>query len=214
MDQVEAQKISNVVGNILSLDNNCEDGQYYIRSLYFDSIENHDFHSKMNGDENRKKIRLRIYDLDTDKVKIEIKYKNNINQIKESMWISREDAIELIKCNYFVLLSYNNDLSNKLYNLMTLGQYRPVVMVDYYRKAFFHIENDIRITFDTDIRRSESNFDLFDKTTVLTPIFYEENVVLEVKFDNEIFGWIRDLLKGRNHSNRSMSKYCESRTWM
>jgi len=214
MDYIEAQKIEGIISKVLSKDKHSDQEAYFIRSLYFDSINNHDFNSKMNGDEERKKIRLRLYDLQTEWVKIEIKYKKNINQIKESILISRQDAKALIGCHYGVLLKYENDIASKLYNIMTIGQYRPVVIVDYYRRAYLHKENDLRITFDMDIRQTEANFNIFDESLVLNPIFPEEDLVLEVKYDNEMYGWVRELLKGRYHSNRSMSKYCSSRTWL
>lgn len=160
------------------------------------------------------KIRLRTYDLNDNEVKLEIKRKEGINQVKESVWIQKEDAKELVVGNYSVLLKYNSQTAETIYNIMTLGQYRPVVMVDYYRKAYYHRENNIRITLDRDIRSSESNFDMFNKSIMLTPVFDEGFSVLEVKYNSVILRWIKDALNGINLSKQSISKYCSSRTWI
>ena len=48
------------LNKLLDIDRNY-DG-YMIRSLYFDSINDSDYYDKLNGEMNRKKIRLRIYD--------------------------------------------------------------------------------------------------------------------------------------------------------
>ena len=76
----------------------------------------------------------------------------NINQIKETATITREDAISLINKDYRVLLKYDNNTCQSAYNIMTIGQYQPVVLVDYNRRAYIHSENNIRVTLDSDIR--------------------------------------------------------------
>ena len=47
----------------LVLQRDCHSGEqgYTVRSLYFDSLNNLDFYTKLAGTELRKKIRLRIY---------------------------------------------------------------------------------------------------------------------------------------------------------
>lgn len=211
---ISYQKVDKVLKQLLTKDENNNECDYYIRSLYFDTYDNYDFYSKMNGDVRRKKIRLRTYDLNDNEVKLEIKRKEGINQVKESVWIQKEDAKELVVGNYSVLLKYNSQTAETIYNIMTLGQYRPVVMVDYYRKAYYHRENNIRITLDRDIRSSESNFDMFNKSIMLTPVFDEGFSVLEVKYNSVILRWIKDALNGINLSKQSISKYCSSRTWI
>ena len=53
------------------------DKGYFIRSLYFDTINNKAFYEKMEGIEERKKYRLRIYDTKDKNVKFEIKKRIN-----------------------------------------------------------------------------------------------------------------------------------------
>lgn len=211
ISEVDYYKVDNLFKDVLKEDKNNKGFGYKIRSLYFDSIDNCDYYSKINGEEVRKKIRLRIYDTKTEKVKLEIKRKMNISQRKETSTISREDAIRLINKDYSVLLKYNNETAKSAYNIMTIGQYRPVVLVDYNRKAYIHEENNIRVTLDSDIRSNEFNFDMFDDDIIMNPIVNYYNALLEVKFDGELFCWISQALSNLDTTNQSLSKYCSSR---
>lgn len=204
-------RINKILSTILTSDPNNKDYGYTIRSLYFDSLNNDDYYSKIGGEEVRKKIRLRIYDVDTDEVKLEIKRKINLNQIKESMIITKEDAIKLINKEYDVLLKYKSSTAKSAYNIMTMGQYRPVVLVDYERRAYMHVENNIRVTLDSNIRSNEFDFDMFNKDLTLIPVFDNYDAILEVKYDGELFCWISQALAGLDAVNQSLSKYCSSR---
>lgn len=209
--EMDYYKVNELFKEVLTPDPNNKNYGYRIRSLYFDSLNNDDYYAKVNGEEIRKKIRLRIYDTSTDKVKLEIKRKINVSQRKETTTISREDAIALINKDYSVLLKYKNDTAKSAYNIMTIGQYRPVVLVDYNRRAYIHSENNIRVTLDSDIKSNEFDFDMFNEDILMTPIVDYYNAVLEVKFDGELFCWISQALAGLDTTNRSLSKYCSSR---
>lgn len=202
---------NNVFKNMLLEDPNNKDFGYSVRSLYFDSINNCDFYSKMHGEEVRKKIRLRIYDTNDQVVKLEIKRKINVDQIKESTEITRDDAIRLINKEYQVLLKYNNSTAQNVYNIMTIGQYQPVVLIEYNRRAYLHTENNIRVTLDSDIRANETNFDLFSNTVSMIPVFNHYHAILEVKYDGELFCWITQIMNSKDGVNQSLSKYCTSR---
>lgn len=186
---------------------------YSIRSLYFDTPSNTDFHEKMDGLEKRKKIRLRCYSHEDTVVKLEIKRKIGDNQRKLSVMISREDAKELIKCNYDVLLKYSGQAVETIYNLMKFEHYVPVVLIEYRRKAFIHPTNNIRITLDSDIRSSETCFGLFDKHPMLYPTMEENNYILEVKYDGFLYKWIGEILWRCDTSRLAISKYSTSR-WL
>lgn len=209
--EMDYYKVNELFKEVLTPDPNNKSYGYRIRSLYFDSLNNDDYYAKVNGEEIRKKIRLRIYDTKTEEVKLEIKRKMNVSQRKETTTISREDAIALINKDYSVLLNYENDTAKSAYNIMTIGQYRPVVLVDYNRRAYIHNENNIRVTLDSDIKSNEFDFDMFNEDILMTPIVDYYNAVLEVKFDGELFCWISQALAGLDTTNRSLSKYCSSR---
>lgn len=204
-------ELSQRLYNILKEDKNNGQGGYLVRSLYFDSHSNSDFYEKLVGVEDRKKIRLRIYRHDEPRVKLEIKRKYGDSQIKRTISISREDAQGLIDQDYDVLLKYDSDVARTIYNIMKVNRLRPVVLIEYRRKAFIHPMNEIRLTLDTEIRSNEFNFDFFAKDPVLVPTEDYFTGILEVKFNGFIFKWITDILKDFNLDRQSYSKYMVSR---
>lgn len=209
--EVDYHRVNELFKSILTPDENNGKFGYKIRSLYFDSINNNDYYAKLGGEEVRKKIRLRIYNTKDTFVKLEIKRKINISQIKETVIITKEDAISLINKDYSVLLKYDNDIAKAAYNIMTMGQYQPVVLIDYNRIAYIHSENNIRVTLDSDIRSNEFDFNMFSDDVIMTPVFDYYNALLEVKFDRELFCWISQALVGLDTTNYSISKYCTGR---
>ena len=69
---------------------------YTVRSVYFDSITNEDYEDKKNHADEKKRIRVRVYHPDDKVAKFELKRKSFGRELKESIVISREDAIQNI----------------------------------------------------------------------------------------------------------------------
>lgn len=111
---------------------------YTVRSVYFDSIVNEDYRDKREHADEKKRIRLRVYDPDDQKAKFELKRKSFERELKESVVISREDAQRLLQRDYSALLHYDSDTARYAYDLMTTRLYRPVSLVEYDRRAFTH----------------------------------------------------------------------------
>lgn len=203
--------LSQKLSNVLVEDKHNGDRGYIIRSLYFDDYSDGDFYDKLAGLENRKKIRLRVYSVHDKKVKLEIKRKYGDSQQKLSVLIDREDAKELIKCNYEVLRKYDSETARSIYNIMKINRSRPAVLIEYRRKAFIHPMNNIRITLDNDICSNEFDLDLLDENVVMIPTDDYDTDILEVKYNNFIFKYITDLFTSLNLERQSYSKYMVSR---
>ena len=82
IDFAQYASLTNILKSVLLEDKNNGINGYPIRSLYFDSYDNSDFYEKLNGQENRKKIRLRTYSPESPVVKLEIKRKIGDSQEK------------------------------------------------------------------------------------------------------------------------------------
>lgn len=186
---------------------------YMVRSLYFDTIYNDDFFEKMAGIERRQKIRLRIYDVNAKTAKLEIKEKQGTAQLKRSLIVSREDAMELQKGNYEVLKKYEEPLAEELYTTMTTKMYRPACMVEYQRIAFVNYTNDTRITLDSDIRSNEGNYNIFDPKLQMYPVSDETKMVLEVKYNGFLLSYIKDIVGTIECHESANSKYCMARKY-
>lgn len=184
---------------------------YMIRSLYFDTPFDTDFFEKQAGIEIRRKVRLRIYDPKQNFAMLEMKQKQGDQQLKRSLRISKKDAEQLIKGNYSVLLSYNEPFAAEMYAFMQTRCYRPCTIVQYNRKAFIAKENKIRITFDNNIVATESSFDLFSEKLNMNPVLDPYDVVLEVKYNGFLLGYIKELINSIDKSELSVSKYVLAR---
>lgn len=131
LHQHEAMYFADQFDQLLMKDSFSEKGNYLVRSLYFDSIRDRDFFEKVNEQNLRRKIRLRIYNPNDQTAKLEIKQKENVFQKKRSLTLSREHALALIDGNYSVLFDYEDELAAEFYSLMTMGIYRPKTIVEY-----------------------------------------------------------------------------------
>ncbi len=203
--------LKELLDNVMTRDPNTKaTGQYYIRSLYFDSVDNIDYMTKMAGVEKRKKIRLRIYDTKTEWVKLEIKNRYGSYMLKESLSIKRDDAIRMIGGDFEVLGNYTKAVAEKARNIMTTGLYSPKTIVDYDREAYVYPEHNVRVTFDKNIRAVSSD-DLFNNNLSMTPLIREPVMVLEVKYDRVLPEYLKDAISSVRLLNSSISKYCMAR---
>jgi hypothetical protein len=184
---------------------------YFVRSLYFDTILDADFFDKIDGLEQRRKIRLRIYPPNCETVKLEVKEKSGAYQRKRSLTVSSEDARALITRDFSVLLRIEHPLAQELFGVMSAEVYLPRCIVEYKRQAFLAPGSDTRLTFDSQIRAGEGSSDLFAPTLGLCPILDPSDITLEVKYSQFLFGYIRDTLGEYGKTERSVSKYCLSR---
>ena len=186
---------------------------YMVRSLYFDTIYHDDYFEKMAGVERRRKIRLRIYDVNSPTAKLEIKEKQGGSQLKRSLTVTREEAEKIQTGDYTCLLEKDEPLAEELYSFMTSKQYKPVCIVEYKRRAFMAPTNDIRITFDSDIRSNEGNFNIFDKNLQTYPVYPMGNTILEVKYNGFLLSYIKDMIGTIDCNESASSKYCMARTF-
>ena len=60
---------------VLKSDAHTKDGKYHIRSLYFDDYWNSAYLDKIGGFSERKKYRIRLYNLDDSFIRLECKIK-------------------------------------------------------------------------------------------------------------------------------------------
>jgi hypothetical protein len=210
ISQADCRAMSEALDNALERDSHDRGKGYFIRSLYFDSLENRAFEEKMAGIERRKKFRLRLYDFDSNKVKLEVKSKFNSSIFKESMWISKKHALELQKGSCDVLLDYENALARKVFAEFTHYCYSPVVVVDYVREAFLWPFNNVRVTFDQGLKSNSIDLNMFDKGIFMKPLISQNLAVLEVKFDHFLPEWLKSLIRMRS-CNSAISKYCVGR---
>jgi len=187
---------------------------YIVRSLYFDSIRNKDYFAKEDGEDVRKKIRLRIYSAQDKNAKLEVKEKTDGMQRKRSLSITREESEKLMSGDYGFLAEKDDSFAQALYYLMTKEIYRPKCIVEYDRYAFIHPDNNIRVTFDQNLRMSEDPADMFRPVNKMIPVARSSDITLEVKYDGFLYSSIKSAIGDDLTINVSSSKYCRVREHM
>ena len=211
----EYMYLKKLLGSVLKGDKNAaEGGRYFIRSLYFDTMSNVNFHQKEDGVQERRKIRLRVYDENARFAKLEIKNKVGAGIYKESVSIKRGDADSMAKGNFSVLLGYRNPTALRVYRLFKTQCYRPAVLIDYEREAFVVPVFTGRITFDTNIRAASGRNGLSTSQKEMKRLFSEPKVILEVKYNHMLPEHIKSLLGSSACVPMAVSKYCMGRTLM
>ena len=158
-----------------------------------------------------KRVRLRVYSLEDQMVKFEIKKKKSGNQIKDSLLITREDAMEMIDGNFEVLKKYPGDTSELGYEVCTTMGYRPISMVEYKRRAYTHPFFNTRMTLDNELKYCNFNYNLFDENPNYQQVLPLTETILEVKYDRYLFPQIQDVLAQCNLKKCYVSKFGSSR---
>ena len=161
-----------VLRPLMQLDpNGNENNEYHIRSLYFDTINDDALEEKIAGVGNRKKYRIRIYNFSDRVIKLECKSKYGDLISKQSVSIPRELAEQLIAGDPEGLQRMRHPLFHDVFREMRTRLLRPAVIVDYVREAYIHPAEEVRITFDKQLRTGLFSRDMFNPALPTYPVF-------------------------------------------
>lgn len=212
INRIQALELNKLFRSIMEIDSNADEtGGYWVRSLYFDTLNNKDYYEKVIGHSIRKKIRLRIYNFSEEIVKLEIKNKYNNYIYKETMNITGKDADRLIKGDSSVLFRYNDRVAHRVFAFMHQEIYRPAVIIDYEREAYLYSFQNIRVTIDKNLRSTSNCFSFFDKYIPMIPTFDDHLFVLEIKYDKMLPAFLQKALSHLEAQRSQISKYCIGR---
>lgn len=191
-----------------------KDGSYFIRSLYFDDYQDSAFREKMGGNDARDKYRIRIYNMQDDVIKLERKHKAGAHIQKYSLRLSRKECDALIAGDISFLLGRRERFAHELYAAFRTTFLQPRVIVDYEREAYVFSHQDVRVTFDKNIRTAYRSTALFDPHLITYPVVDDYDMVMEVKFNAYLPGYIHTLVQPVVNAQRSaISKYCLCRKY-
>ena len=183
------------------------DGEYFIRSLYYDDIYLSAYYEKLDGIKDRRKYRIRAYNFDKSYISLELKGKNDKLCYKKSCIITYEEYNKLLSKDYNSIQVNDRELlSDFIFELKTKNLV-PMILVDYNREAYIYDQQDVRITFDSNIRFGSFNNDLFDDKAFTEKVFDDNSVLLEVKYNDRIPSFINDIIKSTKIVKIGISKY-------
>ena len=202
--------LSRALDRVLDRDPNGDvNNEYHIRSLYFDTVYNDALYDKLAGVQDRNKYRIRIYNFSDKVIKMECKTKFGSLISKRSISIPRDLCEQLIAGDPEGLENTRSGLLNEVYREMTVNLLRPVVIVDYVREAYLHQAEEVRITFDKQLRTGMRSTDLFNPHVPTIPPLENGEMILEVKYNHSLPPYIRDILSTYcpNAVQSAISKY-------
>ncbi len=206
-DAAHAQ-LSALLGSVLQLDAHArENGEYFIRSLYFDDVYDTAFHDKMGGVENRDKYRIRIYNCSDKLIFLERKHKRGELIAKSSVRITRRLCEQLMDGNPSGLDRAENPLLRDMFREMRTKLLKPAVIVDYHREAYTHPAEDVRITFDKRLHSGLFSYDLFNPELNGVSPLEAGKMILEVKYNRYLPDYIKSMLGTVPSVKCAISKY-------
>ena len=185
----------------------CGRGYYFIRSLYFDTLDNQCYRENEAGCDRRDKYRIRIYNADLGKIVLEKKSKERQMTSKKSCVISKEICKKLMANQQVQIPKDMPEVVKELLTEMKLKGMRPAVIVEYQRFPYVEKNGNVRITFDENIASSSDIENFLDEKITTRPILGKGQSVLEVKWDEFLPSYIREHMWMDNLQWSGFSKY-------
>ena len=191
---------------------------YPVSSIYLDTDDLALFHSSLNGEKNRYKLRVRAYENNPDKpVFAEVKQRMGRIICKHRASL-RRDTIDLLHWSepFSEEQLVDSDDESQKESLMLFSQLserlgaEPKICVRYQREAYeSDLEEPVRITFDTDISYARVPGNPLELWSAPQTWALLEHIptVLEIKFTDTYPAWVRRMIQRFQLNRISLAKY-------
>ena len=178
-------------------------GTSTIQSLYFDTIDDKLVKRSIEKPRSKEKLRLRSYNLSNmdDEVFLEIKKKYKGIVYKRRIGIKQKDVNKFLKGEINLSGQIGKELNYFRDFYETL---EPRMLLIYDREPY--VDNDIRITFDHNIRYRSFDFD-FSKGYYGNSITNEDLILMELKIKDAYPFWVIEAFEKLDIKQVSFSKY-------
>lgn len=193
---------------LMQPDSHMSDSGYFIRSLYFDTLDNTGYYNKVNGLYQRFKLRIRLYSFTSSTLNLEIKQKRGDRVLKKAFLITRDEAQTIVNGNWPQHIAQL---------LLTEGilceAYHPKVVIDYQREAYTYPFQKIRLTFDEHIAASHQYNGFLCEDLQTQSIQPQGQRVFEIKYEDMLPQHIIDFIETAALQISGFSKYTNSRAF-
>lgn len=195
-------------------------GQYTVRSIYYDSPKFECYKEKQDGVKIRNKYRIRGYDDQSGKsiTFLEIKHKdtNCISKSRAPLYfINVAKSLYSRRVDDYVLSFSGNGVekkdAHKFLYYYHLKKLHPAVLVIYDREAFLgKFDSSLRVTFDKNLKSIiyPSLNQLYSEEGAKKTM--NNHFIFEIKFFGNLPAWIKTLVTKYNLDRRALSKYTMS----
>ena len=200
--------LENRIRNLIQPDRHAgADGTYQIRSLYFDDFENTYYRENEMGTDPREKFRIRIYNGDPGRIRLELKKKQHSMTQKLSCLLTEEQCRGLMAGRPLPADPSYPPVLQKMNLLMKTRLLKPKVIVEYDRTPFVEKLGNTRVTFDRNIRSSNAVASFLEKRVPARPIMPAGKQILEVKYDEFLPDYLYRNLQLSHLRQTTFSKY-------
>lgn len=207
-------EIRNRLQHLAKLDRNAKkNGEYKIRSIYFDDYQDKVLMEKIIGLNNRDKFRIRFYNDDPSFIRLEKKSKISGLCRKISSVITKAECECILRGDLHFLRDSPIPLLKELYIRMNSESWKPKTVVDYVREAYIYEAGNVRITFDKSVRTGLCSTDIFNPELPTVETLDTQLTILEVKYDAFLPEVIADCIQIGERSRTSVSKYALCRMY-
>ncbi len=197
---------------VLDYDRNAGKDGYFIRSIYFDDVNESAYYDKTAGLCDRVKYRLRAYNNNPDYIVLECKKKHNKFVNKNSAVITPDICRSLIESDFSMIENRDEPVCREIIMAYRDSGIKASVTVDYHREAYVYPVSNLRVTFDKELHAAGmSGFNMFyedGNPEITLPVYLNNSVIVEVKYDDYLPEYIRNMLPSFMGVPLPISKYC------
>lgn len=206
--EIELRAVERRIGCVMRPDAHAdENGEYLIRSVYFDDYRRSCFHDNEDGVDPRAKFRIRIYNYSDARISLEKKRKSRNMCGKLSCTIDRDTCEKMLRGESIHDQIGRNPLLDEWIVLNETARFRPVMLGEYVRKPYIYRLGNVRITFDRFICATRQFERLFERETSRVMVLPTGYHVLEVKYDDYLPDVIYQLIENGHMVQTTFSKF-------
>lgn len=202
--RVIERRISGVMHADAHADGN---GEYLIRSVYFDDYKHSCFYDNEDGVDPRAKFRIRIYNYSDARISLEKKLKNRGMTNKQICLLDKQTCMRMLRGERIHDCLGRHQLLNEWILLNETMRFRPVMLGEYVRKPYVYRLGNVRVTFDRNICASPQVTRIFDREISRVSVLPTNYHVLEVKYDNYLPDVIYQLVENGHMIQTTFSKF-------
>ena len=161
--ELELRVVESRIRAVMSPDPHADaNGEYLIRSVYFDDFHRSRFFENEDGVDPREKFRIRVYNCSDERISLEKKIKKREMTGKLSCLLDRDTCMKMLRGESIEdQLGRDPLLDEWIIQRETMGL-RPVMLGEYLRKPFIYRLGNVRVTFDRNICAGGRMTGLFD----------------------------------------------------
>ena len=189
-----------------------QSGAYEIRSIYFDDMNDSCYYQNEAGTDPRSKYRIRIYNGSKDQIVLEKKIKQSgmTKKLHQDLTMAQFEMLIGMSVDEKYNFDEIYEEPSLIQELLILKQTRlmqPKVIVAYERTPFVENNGNVRVTFDDGIC-SSADFGAFFHTDLhARKILPQGQTLMEVKFDEFLPAYIKEVLENGHMQQTTFSKY-------